>query len=99
MNPLVVVGALVFDLLVGEPPTSFHPVVWMGKLIDAFERRQPADPKAKLAWGVRLVAIGVALSFGLTWAVLWLLGQLSPIARLAGAIVLLKTTFAVAQLG
>jgi len=99
VNPLVVVGALAFDLLVGEPPTSSHPVVWMGRLIDAFERRQPADSKAKLAWGVRLVVVGVALSFGLTWAALWLLGQISPIAKLIGAIVLLKTTFAVGQLG
>ncbi len=99
MNPLVVVGALAFDLLVGEPPTDFHPVVWMGRLIDAFERRQPAGEKARLAHGARLVFTGVVLSFGCTWALLWLLGQLSPVARLIGAIILLKTTFAVGQLG
>lgn len=99
MNPLVVLGAIAFDLLVGEPPTTFHPVVWMGRLIDAFERRQPVAAKAKLGWGAWLVLVGVALSFGLTWAALQALGHLSPIARLIGAIILLKTTFAVGQLG
>jgi len=96
---LVVLGAIAFDLLVGEPPTSFHPVVWMGRLIAAFERRQPAADKAKLRWGAWLVFVGVVLSFGLTWAALWTLGHISPIAKLIGAIVMLKTTFAVGQLG
>jgi adenosylcobinamide-phosphate synthase len=99
VNPLVILGAVAFDLLVGEPPTSFHPVVWMGRLIDRMERHQPAAEKAKLAWGAWLVFVGLALSFGLTWAALQLLGRISPLARLIGAIVLLKTTFAVGQLG
>jgi adenosylcobinamide-phosphate synthase len=99
VNPLVVLGAMAFDLLVGEPPTSFHPVVWMGHLIDAFERRQPAKDGAKLRWGAQLVFGGVVLSFGLTGAALWVLGQISPVAKLIGAIVLLKSTFAVGQLG
>jgi adenosylcobinamide-phosphate synthase len=99
VNPLVLLGAMAFDLLVGEPPTSFHPVVWMGHLISFFERRQPGKNGAKLRWGAELVFVGVVLSLGLTWAVLWALGRISPIARLIGAILLLKTTFAVGQLG
>lgn len=99
MNPLVIVGALAFDLLVGEPPSTWHPVVWMGHLIAAFERRQPEKPQAKQRWGALLVVVGVVLSFGLTWGVLWLLGHLSPLAKLIGAILLLKSTFAVSQLG
>jgi adenosylcobinamide-phosphate synthase len=99
VNPLVVIGAVAFDLLVGEPPASFHPVVWMGQLIGVFERRQPEQPKAKLAWGARLLVTGIVLSFGLTWMALWLLGRLSPLARLVGAVLLLKTTFAAGQLG
>jgi adenosylcobinamide-phosphate synthase len=99
VNPLVIVGALAFDLLVGEPPNSVHPVVWMGALIDWFERRQPDEPKAKQAWGTQLVVAGIVLSFGLTWLVLAVLGRLHPVAKLVVAIVLLKTTFAVGQLG
>jgi adenosylcobinamide-phosphate synthase len=52
-----------------------------------------------VGWGLWLVVVGVALSFGLTWLVLWLLGHISPVAKLVGAILLLKTTFAVGQLG
>jgi len=99
LNPLVILGAVAFDLLVGEPPATWHPVVWMGHLIGAFERRQPADPKAKQSWGLKLVVTGLVLSFGLTWGVLHLLGQVSPVAKLIGAILLLKPTFAVGQLG
>ena len=89
MSPLVILGALAFDLLVGEPPTRWHPVVWMGGLIGAFERRQPVGDQARLRWGAWLVFVGVALSFGLTWAALRALGHASPIARLVAAIVLL----------
>jgi adenosylcobinamide-phosphate synthase len=99
VTPFVLLGALAFDLLVGEPPTKLHPVVWMGALIDAFERHQPADAKARQTWGAQLVVLGCALSFGLTWLALRGLARLSPIAWLIGAMVLLKTTFAVGQLG
>jgi len=30
--------AVLFDLLIGEPPALFHPVVWMGKVAKAFEK-------------------------------------------------------------
>ena len=99
MTPLLVAAALAFDLIVGEPPAGLHPVVWMGRLISAFERRQPVGDRAQLAWGAGLVLVGVMLSSGLTWTALQLLGQMSSVAALVGAIILLKTTFAVGQLG
>jgi adenosylcobinamide-phosphate synthase len=99
VNPLVVVGAIAFDLLVGEPPASLHPVVWMGWLIAAFERRQPAKPSAKLAWGAVLVLVGAVLSFGVSWGILRVLGEVGPLAKLIGAILLLKVTFAIGELG
>jgi len=71
----------------------------MGALIDGFERRQPRDAKAKQVWGAQLLLLGMILSFGLTWVALRALRRVSPIAWLIGAIVLLKTTFAVGQLG
>ncbi len=33
--------ALAFDLILGEPPPLFHPVVWMGKLINLFVKAAP----------------------------------------------------------
>ena len=34
---LIPLAALVLDLVVGEPPNKFHPVVWMGKVIGFFD--------------------------------------------------------------
>jgi len=33
--------AIGIDLLLGEPPNRWHPVVWMGRLIAALQRRAP----------------------------------------------------------
>jgi adenosylcobinamide-phosphate synthase len=99
VSPLVLVGALALDLLLAEPPARIHPVVWMGKLIASFDRHASGGEGARVAWGAALLITGVALSFGLTWAALRLLGQVSAAAQLFGAMVLLKTTFSVRGLG
>lgn len=58
--------AVALDLLVGEPPASTHPVVWMGRLLDRLERRLPAPsaPHAvaggALAWGCGLTVTAVS---------------------------------------
>ncbi len=56
----VVAGALALDALLGEPPESLHPTVWMGRAISAFEKRAIAT---KSRAGRRLK--GVALAFTL----------------------------------
>ncbi len=99
MSPLVLVGALALDLLLGEPAARIHPVVWMGKLIAGFDRHAPGGEGARVAWGAALLVTGAALSFGLAWAALRLLGQVSAAAQLFGTMVLLKTTFSVHGLG
>lgn len=39
----VLLLAVLFDILFGEPPAFIHPVVWMGKLIDCLRAlRLPA---------------------------------------------------------
>ena len=58
----------VFDVALGEPPTPVHPVVWMGRLIGALERRRPHDrPVAEFAYGAGIVAVtaGTAAGAGL----------------------------------
>jgi len=55
----------VFDVALGEPPTPVHPVVWMGKLIGALERRRPhGRPVAELAYGVGIVAVTAGTAAG-----------------------------------
>jgi len=34
---IIIFSAVALDLILGEPPTKIHPVVWMGKLIDYFK--------------------------------------------------------------
>lgn len=99
MTPLLVAGAVVLDLVIGEPPTRVHPVVWMGKLVSWFEQRAPKGSSAQLLWGGLIALTGMALSYGLTWEVMQLLTALHPVAAVLGGMVLLKTTFAISGLG
>ncbi|MBW9221989.1 cobalamin biosynthesis protein [Methanothermococcus sp. SCGC AD-155-C09] len=38
INPIIILGALIFDKLIGEPPEKIHPVVWIGKGINFLEK-------------------------------------------------------------
>nr|WP_269850483.1 cobalamin biosynthesis protein [Methanosarcina horonobensis] len=38
---LVLLLAAVIDIVFGEPPAAVHPVVWIGKLINFFEKCSP----------------------------------------------------------
>ena len=60
---VVILGAVAFDVVLGEPPSRLHPVVWMGALIGALRRRAPATGAARqLVWGAA-VALGVPALF------------------------------------
>lgn len=50
--------ALLLDELVGEPPASLHPVVWIGRLLDGLEALAPQGRQARLVYGL-LVATAV----------------------------------------
>jgi len=57
------VMALAIDLLVGEPPNRFHPVVWMGKLVGFLDgkvrREEPRRPGREKALGVLVGVIPI----------------------------------------
>lgn len=57
--------ALTLDAARGEPPARAHPVVWMGRLVDALEARLPSPdaPNAARA-GTLLAALGAAVVTG-----------------------------------
>ncbi|HET7771105.1 MAG TPA: adenosylcobinamide-phosphate synthase CbiB [Chloroflexota bacterium] len=98
MNALVTLAtAVALDLVWGEPPARFHPVVWMGKLVAALERRAPAGERARLAYGACLVPVVLACVALPAWWLERALGKLG----LVGALLLgvcLKPAFAVREL-
>ena len=50
--------AVAFDLLIGEPPVSIHPVVWIGRLI-SFLRARAGPSKLQ---GILLAIIVISAS-------------------------------------
>lgn len=86
----VLLGALLLDLLVGDPPNRWHPVAWMGSVI--YRLRQGAPAHGKFLYG-GLIAWGGGLGvWGLAWFALRLTDRLpAPLNGLVRAW-LLKTT-------
>ena len=81
MASATVLLAGVIDVAFGEPPNAVHPVVWMGRLIAALERRRPhGRPRAELAYGALIVvattgvcaAAGIAVVAALAHLPWWL---------------------------
>ncbi len=81
MATATVLLAGVIDVAFGEPPNAVHPVVWMGRLIAALERRRPQGrPRAELAYGALIVvattgvcaAAGIAVVAALAHLPWWL---------------------------
>ncbi len=90
-----VVLAGLIDVTFGEPPSAVHPVVWMGGLVGALERRRPhGRPRAEFAYGVLIVLVtaGAAAAAGLLLAAI--LAALPWWAALPIGAWVLKTTFA-----
>jgi len=87
----VVAAALVLDALLGEPPESLHPTVWMGRAISAYER-----PALGLAEGTGRRAAGVLLALALPATAFLscraLLGAVPRTARPALEATLISTT-------
>jgi adenosylcobinamide-phosphate synthase len=92
---IVLVGALAFDLLLGEPPSRLHPVVWVGRFHSALRRFAPRAPAAAFVFGLGMALAGPVL-FGLgAWWLMSLLASAVAALRIAAGIYLLKSAFAV----
>ncbi|VVB87495.1 Cobalamin biosynthesis protein CbiB [uncultured archaeon] len=61
----VLILAVLFDILFGEPPVFIHPVVWMGKLIGLFERRAPRHHRRLYGLFMVIFCVGAAVLAGL----------------------------------
>ena len=88
LSLLALVLGFLIDLVLGDPHSIPHPVVLIGKLISLLEKRLrrvfPATPSGEKAAGGLLWLAVALVSFLVPWALLRLLGWLSPWLRLAG---------------
>jgi adenosylcobinamide-phosphate synthase len=98
-------GALLADLTLGEPPASFHPVVWMGRMTILAERRlggpsavHPRPPGAQRAAGL-LLALALPVLFAAGAAAAIRGGGPLPVIGWAIGVWLTKSTFALRALG
>ena len=97
LDASALVLALALDLALRELPSAVHPVVWMGRVISWMERAGPSPESRRLAlgWGAIMALAVPALFGGVAWVAANVLRELGPVPYLAGATVLLSTTFAV----
>lgn len=95
MIEYLMVGAVILDRLVGDPRTSFHPVVVIGNFIAWLERRllqAQHSPLRKKLSGALLVILVLAVVYGIAWLIMAALQQVHPWAGYVGGAVLLSFT-------
>ncbi|MCJ8013179.1 adenosylcobinamide-phosphate synthase CbiB [Paenibacillus sp. KQZ6P-2] len=94
---LILAGAFVLDLLIGDPRWIPHPVIGMGKAIKRLEAwiRSRFSPTNLKKAGILLPLLVVGGSFVITWVLLKLLSWVHPWLAWAAEAVLIATTIAV----
>ena len=70
IDPYILLAAVLLDLLLGDPRWFPHPVVFIGKLIAAMEKVLRRLFRNDRLGGVVLLAVTVALTYGVSFAIL-----------------------------
>ncbi|MFP4655604.1 MAG: cobalamin biosynthesis protein [Methanohalobium sp.] len=94
----VLLIATVFDFLIGEPPASVHPVVWIGKFIHAIDKTAPK--KSRKLYGIFLATTCILFASAIGYFVT-LLAAVPSIPETITILVsayFLKSTFAIRSL-
>lgn len=92
--------ALLIDLVLGEPPNRFHPVVWIGRIIGFLDRRVRRGSAAREKAAGVLVLVLPALFFVLIFTLILALTRelLGAIVWAVASAIVLKTMFAIRSL-
>jgi adenosylcobinamide-phosphate synthase len=92
VSPLLL--ALLLDILLGEPPNRYHPVAWMGSLINTMRRWAPHQGQwLPLVYGAGLVMGGAGLVASLGFILVRLLTSVPPPLGWLAEAAILKLTF------
>jgi adenosylcobinamide-phosphate synthase len=82
------------DLAFGEPPARLHPVIWMGRYLQAVRKSsRPAIIHGMLAWLGGAVVV-VVVAFIVQWLIALLSESVSPWLAVVAMAILLKPLFA-----
>lgn len=93
-NVAVLVLALAIDIAFGDPPNVFHPVAWLGRLIDRAMRLAPRSGKRwQFVYGMVIVVFTIALSAAAVYFLLDYLYRISTAIYIVVAAVTLKMAF------
>lgn len=99
-NLAVLILALLWDLLLGEPPFRMHPVVWLGRVISRLEQLAPQEGRCRqLLFGALITMFLTTISFSIPYLVLRYLGETAPIVGVVVGAFLLKSSFSLKELG
>jgi adenosylcobinamide-phosphate synthase len=98
MDIWLLLGAMVLDLLIGDPLFLHHPVVYIGTLINWLETILASLLDNRHLAGLLLCSAVLLVTGGLTWLALWLSGQVHPLLHGLISLYLAYTTLALRQL-
>ncbi len=88
----VLILAVLFDFLFGEPTGIFHPVIWMGKLINLFIRCMPVHHRKLYGLFMVIFCTGSAVVVGV------IISRSTELLGLIIAAFFLKSTFSIRML-
>ncbi len=92
--------ALAWDIALGEPLARWHPVVWMGWLVEGWKRLAPREGRVwPFVYGLLIVLISVGAVFSLSWLALSWMRRVDRIVPSIFEVFLLKSCFSLKMLG
>jgi adenosylcobinamide-phosphate synthase len=90
---LVLAAALMIDFLVGDPPNRWHPVAWLGRLIDLQFGRTPSGDRRQFAYGTVMVLLTVGVLAAIVYFGLIRVTEFGSIAYVIVGALILKMSF------
>lgn len=95
----ILTGALVIDLVFGEPPLALHPVVWMGKFIGLWEKLVlKRRPLVQIICGTIFTLVTIGLFAVPAYLLMAYLKGWSFLAYIVIGMVIFKVTFSLKEL-